>query len=563
MKTVPSIYNNTLSTTRGVNSESTIFSQKGGDQSLTKLSQGQFIKALVVEEGLSSQFMLEVGGRRLQVESKLPLRTGQVLDLQVVSTGAKVELQVVPQSIIQIFGRSFAANANSLDLSSFFTTLRQVGNEPLQNLNITSIKALGEFSLLQQQSTQTASGQAATTGSTSTLSTAIAAPSTATPMSTTTGTSAVNTAPDFGHKILSQIIDQLSVQLTAGREAGKEVNVLPTLKTAFQDISLLFQEKADLPQAALARLESLPPAKQQIFQFITQLQQDGKVTKAGRDNFLNRVSQAFAIPPGSVVNPGNTNATLNVVKTGLSDLLFLLKGPETILQLFPTNSLQSGLLSPAQVETFAGLRNFTAGAGNIEGEQLQQMVAKLGLGFEKMLSVGNKDGAAQTVKAGLMDLVQNFMGQTKIAESGAQSLNTIEFLQLTQLQMERQDTLVLPLPVPFLDQGYLVIEDYKKQLADSDDEKQSLTHFSLYLKLSPLGNLKVDFLYSGDGVYIRFNSESKEISEFIEEYKADLDSAISNTLVHGVSFSEGGEDPLTSILKSGEGAVDSILDTKV
>ena len=87
-------------------------------------------------------------------------------------------------------------------------------------------------------------------------------------------------------------------------------------------------------------------------------------------------------------------------------------------------------------------------------------------------------------------------------------------------------------------------------------------HFSLFLKLSPLGNLRIDFLASGDGIYIRFNSESKEVSNFLATFKDELNNAITDTLVHGVSFSENSENPLAALLKRIRTAADSHINTK-
>ena len=160
-----------------------------------------------------------------------------------------------------------------------------------------------------------------------------------------------------------------------------------------------------------------------------------------------------------------------------------------------------------------------------------------------------------------MELVQNFAAQSKLVESGKHALNTLEFFQLAQLQTVRQDALVVPLPLPFLEQGYLFVEDYKDQAGKDGGDREMPKHFSLFLKLSPLGNLKIDFLSSGEGVYIRFNSESKEVSDFLASFKDELNNAITDTVVHGVSFTEKSEDPLTAVLKRSMAGEDSFINT--
>ena len=63
-------------------------------------------------------------------------------------------------------------------------------------------------------------------------------------------------------------------------------------------------------------------------------------------------------------------------------------------------------------------------------------------------------------------------------------------------------------------------------------------------------------------MYIRFNTDSKEVSDFLASFKDELNNAITDTLVHGVSFTEKGEDPLTAVVKRSRGGAESFIDTK-
>jgi len=52
------------------------------------------------------------------------------------------------------------------------------------------------------------------------------------------------------------------------------------------------------------------------------------------------------------------------------------------------------------------------------------------------------------------------------------------------------------------------------------------------------------------------------VSDFLAAYKKELDTAISDSLVHGVSFTENGEAPLIAVLKRSRAGAESFIDAK-
>ncbi|MDP3480077.1 MAG: hypothetical protein Q8R88_09910 [Desulfoprunum sp.] len=506
---------------------------------LPAFTQGQTLRAVVVAENAGNQFTLETGGSRFVVESRVPLSPGQSLNLQVLSTDPKIELQITEDRGSQFLSRSLASTGSNRDLASFFTLLQQIAPSQLPNLSGSSLQTLQQFALLQQENAPGLGGSSAQQGTTGqTLS-----------------------ASDYGPKVLQQIFVQLGAQIENLFAQGKDQAVLASVKSAIQDVALLFQGKGQLSQAALSQLDQLAPSSKQLFEIISLFQQNNTAGQGAKDAVFNQLFQHLQLQP-NLLSAANSANTLNTLNSGLAELAFLLKGPESLLQLFSTNSLQSGLLTQSQAEAILSAQGGAGGSENKGGELLQQLVNKLGLNMEGLLAAGNKEEAVKTVKFALIELVQNFAEQSKLLESGKHALNTLEFFQLTQLQAGRQNTLIVPLPLPFLEQGYLVVEDYKDQSGQDRQGREMPKNFSLFLKLSPLGNLKIDFLSSGDGVYIRFNSESKEVSDFLATFKDELDNAVSDTRVHGVSFTENGEDPLTAVLKRSRAGAESFINAK-
>jgi hypothetical protein len=343
--------------------------------------------------------------------------------------------------------------------------------------------------------------------------------------------------------------------------AGQDQAALSSVKGALQDIALLLQGQGQLSQAASGQLDQLSTSGKQLFEIFSFLQQNSTAGQGVKDAALNQLFQQLQLQPGNFLTANDAANALNTLKSGLAEFALFFKAPEGLLQLFSTGSLQSGLLTQAQAEAILFSQG-GAGSANSGGENLQQLVGKLGLNLESLLAAGNKEEAVKTVKFALMELVQNFTGRGELAESGKHALSTLEFFQLAQLQTARQDALVVPIPLPFLDQGYLVVEDYKDQSAGDGQGREMPKHFSLLLKLAPLGNLKIDFLSSDENMYIRFYCQSKEVSDFLAGFKEELENALTGTTVRGVSFSQNSEDPLSAVLKKSMAGEDSFIDTK-
>ena len=499
-------------------------------------SPGQTLRAVVVAANATNQFTLEAGDSRFAVQSKIPLTPGQSLDLQVLSTTPAIELQLTGDSASRYFSRSLSTAGSNQDLSSFFSLLQQLPPSRLTGLSSSSFQTLQQFALMQQH---TIPGQEAGAAQQGTAGQAVS-------------------PGDYGSKILQQILARSGAQVEHLLAEGKVQPALASLKSALQDVALLFQEKGQLSPAALSRLDQLPPSSRQLFDILSTLQQTGN---ADKETAFNRLLQQLQPGADALANAANPAKILQALESGLAELAFLFKGPEGLLSLVAGDSLQSRLLTGSQAEAVLAAQGGTGQPIGKGGELLQQLVNRLGLNLEGLLAAGNTEEAVQTVKFALLEMVQNFAEQGRLVDSGRQALNTIEFLQLAQLQTIRQDALILPLPLPFLEQGYLLTEDYSEQSGKDDRDREMARRFSLLLKLTPLGNLRIDFLATNDGVYIRFNSESKEVSDYLATLKADLDSAITSTAVHGVSFTESGEDPLGTVLRKIRAGADAFIDT--
>ena len=197
------------------------------------------------------------------------------------------------------------------------------------------------------------------------------------------------------------------------------------------------------------------------------------------------------------------------------------------------------------------------------GLVLKQLVDKMGLTLENLLAKGEKENAANTLKAALLEVAHVFKDATEVGETTHRMLGTLEVYQMAQLHLENTANFIFPLPLPFLKQGYLLIEDSSQQKEGSESDTHPPFHFSLHLTMEELGNLRIDFLQYKDGLYIRFNTDSKDKSNFVESFSADLKEAITNIPLLGLSFSETAADPTAELIQKLLPQGLSILDTTI
>lgn len=230
-------------------------------------------------------------------------------------------------------------------------------------------------------------------------------------------------------------------------------------------------------------------------------------------------------------------------------------------------SSQSPLLSQLSSSSLDGLKSFSIlqqGEMNTpeSGANLKQLLDRLGLSLEAVLAGGNKQqNAGQTLKAALLELSALLKSGGELAETTNKLLGTLELYQLAQLRLSNDNLQIFPLPLPFLDHGYLLVEEDSDNSTEGEDNAP--LRFSLHLRLEPLGDIEIRFLNTDEGLYIRFACESKEISDFTSMHQEDLKQMITSTPVLGLSFTEGAGNPARDLIQQLIPDGEAILDTKV
>ncbi len=209
------------------------------------------------------------------------------------------------------------------------------------------------------------------------------------------------------------------------------------------------------------------------------------------------------------------------------------------------NKLSS--LSQESFRNFTSLQHQPLAAEN-NGKNLKQLLDRLGLNLESVLARGNKNQeAAETLKSALLELKSLLEAGSELAATTNKFLGTLELYQLAQLKLSNENLLIFPLPLPFLNHGYLTIENNTNQQSGKDENKSQ--QFSLHLNLEPLGNIEISFLKNTDGLYIRFLCETDEKSSFASSHQEDLKKQFSTDNIIGLIFGVGAVDPAQSLVQ--------------
>ncbi|MBN1141295.1 MAG: hypothetical protein JXB25_05810 [Deltaproteobacteria bacterium] len=96
------------------------------------------------------------------------------------------------------------------------------------------------------------------------------------------------------------------------------------------------------------------------------------------------------------------------------------------------------------------------------------------------------------------------------------------------------------LPLPFLEKGFLV---WEREAQDQEAGKPAAHRMTLFLETEALGALRVDFLYEGEGVMVRFSSPSREVRDFLASCRQELIDGWPEFPLLGLRFEIGSETP--------------------
>ncbi len=192
----------------------------------------------------------------------------------------------------------------------------------------------------------------------------------------------------------------------------------------------------------------------------------------------------------------------------------------------------------------------------IKSENLGIFSQLFGLNLEAELLRGKTRDALSSLKLALLG------ERTELGPKGEEAIHRIELFQICRVRLAEQNLTFVPLPLPFLEEGFLLVEEHNPKDQQEETEGKS-TQLSLHLRLSYLGNLRIDMLSEPSGMSLRFACEDQQRVNFLQSLNDQLQERLQDLNIRGTSFTTGAETPANVLLKKLLPAAHRVLDDRV
>ncbi len=190
-----------------------------------------------------------------------------------------------------------------------------------------------------------------------------------------------------------------------------------------------------------------------------------------------------------------------------------------------------------------------------EGGPLGLLSQLFGFHLETELLAGKKKAALASLKLSLLNLREELAGKAE------EPLQRLELFQFCKARLAEEQVQFLPLLMAELQEGYLLVE--KQPEPDDDEEGEPPLQLSLSLRLSALGNLRVDMLYEKQAVHLRLACEDTEKMHYLQAHVAGLEKTFTAVPLRGVSFAADAQVASRQLLERLVPESSGVLDDRV
>lgn len=252
------------------------------------------------------------------------------------------------------------------------------------------------------------------------------------------------------------------------------------------------------------------------------------VDSAKQDSIQTASSQSPLLPLLSLITSNSSYSANSLDLSGIFTALFNAQNvqaglsPETLNTLSLFQNLQQNFLKKPQES----------------GKILENLVSLLGLNHDKNAVAGEATKA--TLKNSLLEILSSHQGDKALQGEATKILENLVFSQLSLLGAKYQDETVIPIPLSFIEKGFLQIKDVV------DDN----LHFSLNVQMSKIGNVNFSFAGNTQAIYLSIFTEDSTISDMFTQHKQTLLEALNTLLpIAGIRIEEGAEDVSAKLLQ--------------
>ena len=206
-----------------------------------------------------------------------------------------------------------------------------------------------------------------------------------------------------------------------------------------------------------------------------------------------------------------------------------------------------GTLLPQQWGQLEQLSSQIASSMDTPNSRLVMNLARmLGLDFEALLNKNQLDPTQPGLKGILTELKSHAALPEAVRESANQMSQQLEVFQLCRLRLAQDGILFLPLPLEFIEQGYVLFEQ-QGQGGDNNEERDG--HLvSLNLTLKQLGAMQVNLLFEQEALFVRIKCQDAATVDTVERYCSELHEALQPFSIRSIQVTTGAEDPALALL---------------
>jgi hypothetical protein len=151
-------------------------------------------------------------------------------------------------------------------------------------------------------------------------------------------------------------------------------------------------------------------------------------------------------------------------------------------------------------------------------------------------------------------------GEGRLSDIAANLLQGLDMTHQLNLQLLPEGALLLPLPLPFLKQGYLLLENTDES---SHGQTESPNKLSLFLSLEKLGEIRIDMLWDMEELLIKFTCEKTQTSQKLSESGEDLRQALHFRPPHEILFTTGRPHPEEELMERLTGDLRGLINTRI
>lgn len=496
----------------------------------------QIVQATVVEGGLDKA-TLELNQQRFPVQTDRQLQTGQQLKLQVLTITPDLSFKLLAESVEQRLAALLPLMTRSFDWHGLLTQLKQgapMRSQPLQQAIEQLSQILRPPAELPQHELMEVAVALGQLRRSEPLFTGPNAPELSRVFDRVMTT--------FSRRIdsfeLPQQLKLMALQIRQHPELMKQLAAtgqeqIDTLLARIETPPLLLTPQQTRPLAAelkalLSHSRVLPQALDVSAQKLQTLMAQDQAPAAAEE---------FELSPALLGQLQELGEQLEVAaKSGTSWPQELEQSVRQVLE-----TLRPLMTPPDILE---------------HGAQLGLLGQLFGLNLEAELLRGRTREALSGLKLALLG------DREPLGNKGEEALHRLELFQVCRARLADQNQLFVPLPLAFLDEGFLLVEADRRdggQRKPGDD----VTRMSLHLRLSALGNLRIDMLAEPSGMLLRVACEDQVRAAYLQAQSERLQTRLQGLPVRGISFTAGAISPARELLQRIVPEARGMLDARV